>query len=122
MSTLKFTNPDHWQGIERHLADIGGKRFAFAYTRTISTTGAGPVLEVVDTTLVDELDTTRGIDGWSIRDRALDHVHNHALASGYGIVEFHNHEHGPAGFSHTDEDALASTVAYCLDLLGGTPY
>ena len=122
MSTLKFTDPDHWQGIERHLADVGGKRFAFAYTRTISTTGAGPVLEVVDTTLVDELDTTRGIDGWSIRDRALDHVHNQALASGYGIVEFHNHEHGPPGFSHTDEDALAPTVAYCLDLLGGTPY
>ena len=122
MSTLRFTDPGHWQGVEQHLTQAGRRRFAFGYTRTISNTAAGPVLEVVDTTLVDELDTSRGIDGWSIRDQALDHVHNHALARGYGIVEFHNHDHGPAGFSHTDEDALAPTVGYSLDLLGGTPY
>jgi hypothetical protein len=122
MPTLKFTDPDHWKGIEQHLGQLGGRRFAFAYTRTISDTAAGPVLEVVDTTLVDELDTTRGIDGWSLADQALDHVHNHALAAGYGLVEFHNHQHGPPGFYHADEDALAPTVGYCLDLLGGTPY
>jgi hypothetical protein len=122
MPTLKFTDPAHWKGIERHLARIGAERFAFAYTRTIGNAAAGPVLEVVDTVLVDEVDTTRGIDGWSISDQAIDQVHNHALATGYGIVEFHSHQHGPPGFSHTDEDALAPTVRYCLDLLGGTPY
>jgi molybdopterin/thiamine biosynthesis adenylyltransferase len=123
MPTLKFTDADHWKGIEQHLGgQAGGKRFAFAYTRTISNTAAGPVLEVVDTMLIDEVDTSRGIDGWYIADPALDHVHNHALATGYGIVEFHNHQHGPPGFFHTDEDALAPTVGYCLDLLGGTPY
>ncbi|HEX8095359.1 ThiF family adenylyltransferase [Jatrophihabitans sp.] len=122
MPALKFTDPDHWQGIERHLGQVGGKRFAFAYTRTIANTAAGPVLEVVDTTLVDELDTTRGIDGWHLGDQALDHVHNHALATGLGIVEFHNHDHGPPGFSHTDEDSLAPAVSYCLELLAGTPY
>ena len=122
MSTLKFTDPDHWNGIERHLAQVSGARFAFAYTRTISNTAAGPVLEVVETILVDELDTTRGIDGWYLSDQVLDHVHNHALATGYGIVEFHNHHHGPPGFSHVDEDALAPTVDYCLKLLGGRPY
>ena len=72
--------------------------------------------------LIDELDTTRGIDGWYLRDQALDHVHNYALVTGYGIVEFHNHQHGPPGFSAVDEDALAPTVVYCLDLLDGTPY
>jgi molybdopterin/thiamine biosynthesis adenylyltransferase len=122
VSTLKFTDADHWTGIEQHLAHTGGERFAFAFTRTISNAAAGPVLEVVETMLVDMADTTRGIDGWYLGDRALDHVHNRALMTGYGIVEFHNHQHGPPGFSHTDEDALAPTVGYCLDLLGGTPY
>jgi hypothetical protein len=122
VSTVKFTDSEHWQGIERHLAQVSGARFAFAYTRTISNTAAGPVLEVVETLLVDELDTTRGIDGWYLSDQVLDHVHNHALATGYGILEFHNHHHGPPGFSHLDEDALAPTVDYCLKLLGGRPY
>ncbi len=132
MSTLKFTDPEHWKRIERHLGQAAGsgasgggssgERFAFAYTRTISNAGAGPVLEVVETVLVDELDTTRGVDGWYLSDRALDSVHNHALITGYGIVEFHNHHHGPPAFSATDEDALAPTVVYCLELLGGTPY
>jgi ThiF family len=122
MPALKFTDPEHWQRIEQHLGRPGGERFAFAYTRTIGNAAAGPVLEVVETVLVDELDTNRVIDGWYIGDRALDQVHNHALAAGLGIVEFHNHQHGPPGFSHTDEDALAPTVRYCLDLLGGTPY
>jgi ThiF family protein len=122
MPSLRFTDPEHWKSIEQHLAQVGGERFAFAYTRTISNAAAGPVLEVVGTALVDELDTTRVIDGWYIGDQALDQVHNHALATGYGIVEFHNHRHGPPAFSHTDEDALAPTVRYCLDLLGGTPY
>jgi molybdopterin/thiamine biosynthesis adenylyltransferase len=122
MPTLKFTDPDHWNGLEQHLGQVGGRRFAFAYSRIISNTAAGPVLEVVDTMLIDELDTTRGLDGWHLADPALDRVHNHALATGYGIVEFHNHQHGPPGFFHTDEDALAPTVGYCLDLLAGLPY
>ena len=122
MSSLKFTDPEHWSQIEQHLAQDGGLRFAFAYTRTIGNGASGPVLEVVETMLVDAADTTRGLDGQHIFDPALDQVHNYALATGYGIVEFHNHGHGPAGFSHTDEDALAPTVGYCLDLLAGTPY
>ncbi|HEX8768069.1 MAG TPA: hypothetical protein VF714_06840, partial [Jatrophihabitans sp.] len=122
MPALKFADPEHWKAIERQLGQVGVERFAFAYTRTVSNAAAGPVLEVVGILLVDELDTTRGIDGWSVSDQVVDQVHNHALATGYGIVEFHNHRHGPPGFSHTDEDALAPTVRYCLDLLGGTPY
>jgi molybdopterin/thiamine biosynthesis adenylyltransferase len=124
VSTLKFTDPDHWNGIEGHLSQVSGQRFAFAFafTRTISNTAAGPVLEVVETMLIDEADTTRGIDGWYLADQALDRVHNRAVAAGYGIVEFHNHQHGPPAFSSTDEDALVPTVHYCLQLLGGTPY
>ena len=122
MSSLKFTDPEHWAEIEQHLAQGEGVRFAFAYTRTIGNAASGPVLEVVETMLIDQADTTRGVDGQHIGDLALDQVHNYALATGYGIVEFHNHAHGPAGFSHTDEDALAPTVGYCLDLLAGTPY
>lgn len=122
MSTLKFTDPAHWDRIERHLSAGEGARFAFAYTRTISNGAAGPVLEVVKSVLIDDLDTSRGIDGWYIRDQALDHVHNYALVTGYGIVEFHNHHHGPAVFSAVDEDALAPTVVYSLELLDGTPY
>ncbi|MEO7261507.1 MAG: ThiF family adenylyltransferase [Jatrophihabitantaceae bacterium] len=122
MSTLKFTDPEQWERIERHLGYVSGDRFAFAHTRVISNGDAGPVLEVAAITLVSDDDTTRGIDGWYLSDQALDRVHNHAIATGYGIVEFHNHRHGPAGFSHTDEDTLVPTVGYCLDLLGGTPY
>lgn len=122
MSTLKFPDAEHWAAIERHLAPAGGHRFAFAFTRTISDAAAGPVLEVVETVLVDDVDTTRCMDGRYLRDQALDSVHNRALATGYGIVEFHNHEHGPAGFSSADEDTLAPTVGYCLNLFTGRPY
>lgn len=123
MSTLKFTDPHHWQRLEQHLAQANGERFAFAYTRAISNDiGAGPVLEVVGITLISDADTTRGIDGWYLSDQALDRVHNHALAIGGGIVEFHNHRHGPPAFSSTDEDTLAPTVRYSLDLLDGAPY
>jgi hypothetical protein len=122
VSTLKFTDPHQWDRLEQHLAAANGERFAFAYTRMLSDSGAGPVLEVVGITLISDADTTRGIDGWYLSDPAVDRVHNHALATGCGIVEFHNHRHGPPGFSHTDEDTLAPTVSYCLDLLDGVPY
>jgi hypothetical protein len=122
VSTLKFTDAHQWDRIEQHLSHGNGERFAFAYTRTISNGAAGPVLEVVGVDLVLDADTTRGIDGWYLRDQTLDRVHNHALATGSGIVEFHNHRHGPPGFSPTDEDTLSPTVSYCLDLLDGRPY
>jgi hypothetical protein len=122
VSTLKFPDPQHWSAIERHLCQVNGARFAFAFTRIISNAATGPVLEVVATLLIDEADTSPGIDGWFVSDQALDQVHNRALANGYGIVEFHNHHHGPPAFSAVDEDALAPTVQYCLQLLGATPY
>ena len=122
MSTLKFTKPHHWVQIEQHLADATGERFAFALTNTISNDTGGPVLEVVEVVLVDDRDIHHDLNGWYLADRALDCIHNHAVAVGHGLVEFHNHHLGPPGFSHTDENALAPMVNYVLDLLDGTPY
>jgi molybdopterin/thiamine biosynthesis adenylyltransferase len=122
MSTLKFTNPDHWALIEQHLAQTPGERFAFALTNTIGNGTEGPVLGVVDVVLVDDRDIEHGINGWYLADHALDRVHNHAVAAGHGLVEFHNHHLGPPGFSHIDETALTPRVGYVLELLHGTPY
>jgi len=33
MSTLRFTDPAHWDAVENHLADASAERFAFALTR-----------------------------------------------------------------------------------------
>ena len=122
MSTLKFTDPDHWARIEQHLREATGERFAFALTNAINNGAEGPVLEVVDVILIDDCDTERGPNGWYLADRALDRVHNQSVTAGTGLMEFHNHHFGPPGFSHMDEAALAPMVAYVLDLLHGTPY
>jgi molybdopterin/thiamine biosynthesis adenylyltransferase len=122
MSTLKFTNPDHWARIEQHLAEATAERFAFALTNTIDNGIEGPVLEVAGVILIGDRDTERGHNGWYLADQALDRVHNQAVAAGNGLVEFHNHHLGPPGFSHIDETALTPMVGYVLDLLHGTPY
>jgi ThiF family len=122
MSTLKFTDSDHWARIEQHLAEATGERFAFALTNTIDNGAEGPVLEVVDVVLIDDRDTERGPNSWYLADRALDRVHNQAVAAGNGLVEFHNHHLGPPVFSHIDEAALTPMIDYVLDLLHGTPY
>lgn len=122
MSTLKFTNPAHWALIERHLAEAAGERFAFAYTHTLFNGGHGPVLDVIDIVLIDDHDVQRDDHGWYLADQALDRIHNHALANGHGLAEFHNHRTGPAAFSRIDEKALVPMADYVLDLLGGAPY
>lgn len=122
MSTLKFTNPTHWARIEHHLAGANGERFAFAHTRTLSDGADGPVLEVLDITLIEDYDVEHDTTGWYLTNSALDQVHNQALIGGYGLAEFHNHPFGPPGFSRTDETALTPMANYTLDLLNGTPY
>lgn len=122
MSTVKFTDPTHWARIENHLKEAAGERFAFAYTRTLSSGGAGPVLEVRDVALVADADVQHDDHGWYLIDRAIDAIHNHAVATGQGLAEFHNHRFAPPGFSRTDEDALTPMASYALELLGGAPY
>lgn len=122
MSSLKFTNPGHWARIEQHLAQATGERFAFALTKTIHNGSDGPILEVVDTILIDDDDTEQGPNGWYLADHALDHVHNRAVTTGQGLIEFHNHRLGPPGFSLVDEASLKPMVSYVLDLLPGIPY
>jgi hypothetical protein len=120
VSSLKFTNPDHWTRIEQHLAGATGERFAF--TNTIGNGATGPVLDVVDIALIDDHDIERGRNGWCLADHALDRVHNHAMTANLGMVEFHNHTFGPPGFSAIDEAALTPMAGYVLDLLHGGPY
>lgn len=122
MSSLKFTRRGQWQLIERHLAEAAGERFAFALTTTIGNATQGPVLDIVDVLLIDDHDVEKGPTGWCVADRALDRAHNRAAAEGLGLVEFHNHHLGPAGFSHIDEAALVPMVDYVLHFLHGTPY
>lgn len=117
MSTLKFTNPDHWQRIEDHLAGAEGERFAFAFTRPLPAGRNGPVLEVTDIALVSDEDTRHDDTGWYIGDHAIDRIHNQAVITGVGLAEFHNHRLGPPRFSPTDERGLEPTAAYVLDLL-----
>ena len=102
MSSLKFTQPEHWAAIEKHLAAARGERFAFALTKTLHNGEDGPVLEVVDTILIDDADIEPNHDGYYLSDDALDRVHNQAHATGGGLVEFHNHRIGPPGFSTID--------------------
>jgi molybdopterin/thiamine biosynthesis adenylyltransferase len=122
MSTLKFTNGTDWNRIEDHLAGASGERFAFAFTRTLNTGDTGPVLEVLDVTLIADEDTEHDDSGWYLSNTALDRVHNQALTSGTGLAEFHNHRHGPPRFSRTDEAALAPMAEYALELLPAVPY
>jgi hypothetical protein len=122
MSTLKFTCPEHWNQIEDHLACAKGERFAFAFTRQLSDSDRGPVLEVVDIALSSDADVRGDRSGWYLSDEALDRVHNKAIESSTGLAEFHNHCLGPPGFSRTDEAGLGPMAEYMLDLLPGRPY
>ncbi|MDQ7808420.1 ThiF family adenylyltransferase [Amycolatopsis sp. A133] len=122
MSTLKFTVPGHWARIEQHLRKASGERFAFALTDVLRNDPNGPVLEVVDVVLIDDREVHQSTHGWSIKDHALDQVHNRAITSGRGLVEFHNHYIGPPQFSRIDETNLEPMAGYVLDLLDGTPY
>ena len=121
MSTLRFVNQRHWTAIESHLCEGSGERFAFAYTRCIRS-GPDPILEVVGIELVPEDDTICDRSGWTINDHALDRVHNEASASGVGLVELHNHRHGPPGFSQIDEAGLESMARYVSAMLPAHPY
>ena len=121
MSSLRFTNPDQWDAIERHLSAAVGERFAFALTETLHHGPRGPLVEVVEVLLVDDSDVVRDMDGWAISEVALDTIHNRARAARRGLVEFHNHGLGPPRFSTTDERALAPMVGYMIELLG-VPY
>src|SRR4051812_47529530 len=103
MSTLKFTRPEHWSRIEKHLAEARGERFAFALTKTLYDGEDGPVLEVVDVILIDDAQIEQNQDGYYLSEEALDAVHNQAHAAARGLMEFHNHRAGPPGFSTIDE-------------------
>ncbi|MDQ2895970.1 MAG: ThiF family adenylyltransferase [Actinomycetota bacterium] len=128
MSTMKFTNPQHWRRIEDHLAGASGERFAFAFTRTLldrdddDDSQLGPVLEVVDVALIGDADTEHDVTGWYVSDQALDRIHNQAVVTGAELAEFHNHRYGPPRFSPTDRAGLQPSAEYVLDLLPGRPY
>jgi hypothetical protein len=122
MSRLIFTDPRYWEALERHLKDASGERFAFAHARQINRPTNGTSLEVIDVELIDDDDVHADSSGWSLLDSALDRVHNNAVRGGYGLVEFHNHHRGPAGFSRTDEAGLTPTAAYATQLMAGRPY
>jgi hypothetical protein len=121
MSSIRFTDPDHWSAIEAHLAAARGERFAFGFTDLLSDGASEPTIEVVGIALIDDRDTEREANGWCVSDSALDRVHNQAAAAGYGLIEFHNHGLGPPGFSRTDEAALERMVPYMIEFLG-RPY
>lgn len=121
MSSIRFTDPDHWCAIERHLAAARGERFAFGFTDLISDGASEPTIEVVGIALIDDRDVEREANGWCVSDSALDGVHNQAAAAGHGLIEFHNHGLGPPGFSRTDEAALERMVPYMIEFLG-RPY
>jgi hypothetical protein len=121
MSSIRFTNSAHWTAIEGHLEKARGERFAFGFVDLIANAAGGPILEVVDVALIDDGEVEHETNGWCISDRALDRVHNRAAAERRGLIEFHNHGHGPPGFSRTDESALARMVPYMIDFLG-VPY
>ena len=121
MSALRFTHQHHWAEIESHLRKGPGERFAFVRTRCLRP-GDDPILEVVGTELIPEHDTSCDRTGWTINDDALDRVHNEALASGLGLVEFHNHELGPPGFSVVDEAGLEPMARYVTAMLPDRPY
>ena len=121
MSALRFTDQRHWAEIESHLRKGPGERFAFAYARCLRS-GDDPILEVVGIELIPEHDTNCDRTGWTINDDALDRVHNKALASSLGLVEFHNHELGPPGFSMIDEAGLEPMARYVTAMLPGRPY
>lgn len=119
MSSLKFTQPAHWDAIESHLTEGRGERFAFALTRQLA---AGPILEVIGVELIGDHEVRADGTGCSIAEATLDRVHNLAVKTGCGLVEFHNHQLGPPGFSPTDEEGLTPTADYVTGLLPDQPY
>lgn len=121
MSSLKFTDPDHWDLLERHLAGSGA-RFAFARTHLLATVGEGPVLAVVGIDLIDDGEVEATRSGHHLAESALDRVHNGAIRGGYGLVEFHNHFGGRPGFSPTDEAGLTPMAAFVTSILPNRPY
>ncbi len=122
MSSLKFTSADHWSSIEHHLQTAQGERFAFAHTRQLADSPTGPILEVVGVELIEDDEVVHDASGWSLRDPALDRVHNAAVRGGYGLIEFHNHRLGPPGFSLTDEAGLETMSDYVTHLLPNHVY
>lgn len=122
MSTLRITDPRHWDAVESHLAGGQSERFAFALTRTLSDEADGPSLSVEDIELIGDDEVERNHRGWTIKDAALDRVHNRAIVEKRGLVEFHNHHIGPPEFSRTDEAELEPMADYVLDLLDSRPY
>ena len=121
MSALRFVDQRHWAAIESHLCEGPGERFAFALTRCILS-GPNPILEVVGIELIAEHDTTCDRSGWTVNDHVLDRIHNKAIVSGCGLVEFHSHQHGPPGFSPTDEAGLGPMARYVSAMLPDHPY
>ena len=121
MSTLRFTDSSQWRSVEEHLAAAVGERFAFALTRHVGDDTEGPVLVVDDVLLIGDEEVEHDRTGWSIKEDALDRVHNRALGAGAGLVEFHNHHLGPPGFSRTDEKTIEPMASYVIDMLG-KPY
>lgn len=122
MSTLRIPNQILWETLENHLTSGRSERFAFALTRTVSNGIDGPVLSVEDIELIANDEVEQNHTGWTVKDVALDRVHNRAIIENKGLVEFHDHHIGPPGFSRLDESALEPMVKYVLDLLPGRPY
>lgn len=119
MSSLKFTQTAHWTAIESHFTEGRGERFAFALTRQLT---ASPNLEVVGVELIGDDEVSADVTGCSIAETTLDRVHNLAVNTGCGLVEFHNHQLGPPGFSPTDEEGITPTADYVTGLLPEQPY
>ncbi|MCZ0938510.1 MAG: ThiF family adenylyltransferase [Caldilineaceae bacterium] len=122
MSSLKFTDPRHWEALEKHLAGGVGERFAFAHTRYLQETSTGPLLEVTGIELIEDTDVTGNTTGWYLSDNALDRVHNAALRGSYGLIEFHNHSVGPPRFSHIDKANIPPMASYVASLIPDQPY
>lgn len=122
MASLKFTNQDHWSTLEAHMSEGIHERFAFAHTKILSDTGSGPLLEVVGIELIDDVEVESDGTGWQLADTALDRIHNAAVGGGYGLVEFHNHQLGPPGFSRVDEAGLGHMAEYVTSLMPDRPY
>lgn len=122
MSTLRFTDPTQWSAIESHMRGGTSERFAFAFTRLLANPDDGPVLRVEAIALVDDDDVRPDARGWTVHEPALDRIHNQAILTQSGLVEFHNHRGGMPRFSTIDEEALQPMAEYVLDVMSGRPY
>lgn len=120
MAAIRFSTEQH-EDLVDHLFAGPGERFAFALCST-SMSSTGPVFVVDDIEFIAPRDVTVGRDGWSLSDRALDHVLNRALRESKALVEAHNHSTGPPAFSSIDRDGLRHFSAYMLETVIGQPY